>query len=334
LKLIMTGLDHQRSSLDVREKFAVTKEKAKRLLADFKDGGIAGCVIVCTCNRTELYASVPDGGDFSLSTTLCNALGLDFTAYQSYLTERTGERVMEHLCRVASGLDSQITGDDQIITQVREALELSRGQNCADRYIEKMFNLSIHAAKAIKTYVLSGALGTSSVPEKTVEQLKQRGALSGQNALIIGSGKIGRLVAGLLIRENARVTITLRSHKRHNDKKSVAIPPPAGAIGYDERYRAVENADIVISATASPHLTLLYSKMITLKKLPPIIVDLAVPRDVEPAIKNLPGVTLLTIDDISGEARLPPESVAMIAGIIGEHRARYRQWVEYKEKKG
>jgi glutamyl-tRNA reductase len=330
----MTGLDHQNSNLDIREKFALTKEKAKRLLADFKNSGIAGCVIICTCNRTELYASVSEECDFSPSEKLCGALGLDFTAYQPYLTERTGERVMEHLCRVASGLDSQITGDDQIITQVREALELSRGQNCADSFLETMFNRSIHAAKAIKTNVLSGSLGTSSVPEKTVEKLKSKGALSGKNALVIGSGKIGRLVAEMLIQENARVTITLRSHQHNTGKKGVAIPPRADTISYDERYRAVENADMVISATASPHLTLLYSKMIALKKLPNIIIDLAVPRDVESAIKNLPGVTLLTIDDISGEARLLAQGVSMVENIIAQHIEKYRRWVEYKEKKG
>ena len=328
----MTGLDYQRSSLDIREKFAVTKEKAKRILTDFKNNdNTAGYVIISTCNRTELYASVPDDSYFSPSQTLCNALGLDFTAYQPYLTERTETRVMEHLCRVASGIDSQITGDDQIITQVREALELSRGQNCTDSFLETMFNLSIHAAKVIKTNVLHGSPGTSSVPQKTVEKLKAMGELAGKNALVIGSGKIGRLVAELLIRENTRVTITLRSHNK--DKKGVSIPDKADTINYDERYKAVENADIVISATTSPHLTLLYNKMIALKKRPDIIADLAVPRDVEPSIKSLSDVTLLTIDDISGEARLSPPGVSMIENIIAEHIAKYRHWVEFREKK-
>jgi glutamyl-tRNA reductase len=328
----MTGLDYQSASLDIREKFALTAEKTKRTLSGFKESGVAGCVIVCTCNRTELYASVPEGGNFSPSQQLCAALGVDFAAYRPYLTERAGERAMEHLCRVASGLDSQITGDDQIITQVREALELSRGQCCTDSFLEKMFNLSIHAAKAIKTNALSGAPGASSVPGKTVETLRAINPLAGKSALVIGSGTIGRLVAELLIRENARVTITLRSHKRGT--KSVPIPPQAETVSYDERYRAAENADIVVSATASPHLTLLYREMSALKKLPGIVVDLAVPRDVEPAVKNLPGVTLLTIDDISGEARLPPESVSLIAGVIAEHIAKYRQWVEFKRKRG
>jgi len=332
VKLLMVGINHQRASLDIREKFAITREKSKRVLSDIKNkGNTSGCVIISTCNRTELYVSVPDDCDFSPLSTLCNVLGLDFATYQSYLIEKTGTQVMEHLCRVASGIDSQITGDDQIITQVREALELSREQKNTDSFIETMFNLSIHAAKEIKTNILLGSLGASSVPKKTVEKLKTLCPLAGKNALIIGSGKIGRLVAELLIQENMRVTITLRSH--HKDRKCVSqISAKANTINYDERYRAVENADMVISATTSPHLTLLYNEMSALKKRPDIIVDLAVPRDVESSIKSLPGVTLLTIDDISGEARLLPPDVAMIENIIGEHIAKYRQWDEFRSK--
>jgi len=329
LKLVMTGLSHQNASLDIREKFAITKEKTKKILTSFKDKGVvSGCVIIGTCNRTEVYASIPDDIDLLFSPQLCDALGLDFSVYQHYLIARTGTDVMEHLCRIASGLDSQVMGDDQIITQVREALELSRGQKCTDSAIEKLFNLSIHAAKIIKTNVLSGFPGENSVPQKTVEKLKELIALSGKTALVIGSGRIGRLVAEMLIRENARVTITMRSH----NKGVSPIPDKADAIHYDERYSAVEKADIVISATTSPHLTLLYKDMYALKKRPEIIVDLAVPRDVESSISGLPGVTLLTIDDISGEERLSAQSIAMINSVIAEYIAKYNQWVEYRSK--
>jgi len=330
LKLIMTGLDYKCSNLSVREKFAVTKEMSGKILAGFKDYGAEGCVIISTCNRMELYASIPDSCNLPLSKTLCAALGRDFSEYEPYLTEREGEHVMEHLCRVASGLDSQIMGDDQIITQVREALELSRNQNCTDSYMETMFNMSIHAAKAIKTKVLANSLGTSSVPGKTVEKIKTMCHLAGQNALVIGNGKIGRLVLELLLRENMNVTVTLRSHKRG----AVQIPKQADVISYDERYKAVEKADIVVSATASPHLTLSKNEMNKLKRVPKIIVDLAVPRDVEPSVKNLCGTTLLTIDDISGEGRhLPPESVSITENIIAEHIAKYNQWLLFKENK-
>jgi len=330
LKLMMTGLDYKCSNLSIREKFAVTKEMSGKILAGFKDEGAGGCVIISTCNRMELYASIPKGSNLPLSKTLCAALGRDFSEYESYFTEREGEQVMEHLCRVASGLDSQIMGDDQIITQVREALELSRNQNCTDSYIETMFNMSIHAAKAIKTKVLANSLGTSSVPGKTVEKIKTMCNPAGQNALVIGNGRIGRIVSELLLRENMNVTITLRSHK----KGAVQIPEQAEVINYDERYKALEKADITVSATASPHLTLFKNEMSKLKRVPKIIVDLAVPRDVEPSIKNLPGVTLLTIDDISGDGRhLLPESISITESIIAEHIAKYNQWLLFKKNK-
>jgi len=334
LKLIMTGIAHKSAELCIREKFAVNNEKAKCLLAEFNNSGACGCVIISTCNRTELYASIPEESDFSPSQKLCGALGLNFAEYKSFLTVRTGTSVMEHLCRVASGLDSQIIGDDQIIAQVREALELSREQKCTDSFLETAFNLSIHAAKEIKTNVLHGTPGASSVPGKTVEKLKTMCSLAGQNTLVIGSGKIGRLVAELLICENAHVTITLRSH--NTIKKGVSqIPEKANTISYDKRYSEVVKAGIVISATTSPHLTLTHNEINALKNRPKIIIDLAVPRDVEPSIKNLPGVILLTIDDISGEARLlPPESISMIESVIGEHITKYIRWVRFKENYG
>jgi glutamyl-tRNA reductase len=325
---MMTGLDHKRSALDVRERFAVTKAKAGKMLMDFKNRGIGGCVILSTCNRMELYTSISDDGDsaLSLSKALCDAIGMDFSEYGPHLTEREGDRVIEHLCRVASGLDSQIIGDDQIITQVREALELSRGRKCTDGCIETLFNLSIHAAKAIKNKIFINSLKTNSVPEKTVEKLKMmcRRPLSTQKALVIGSGRIGRQVCDLLIREGVNVTVTLRSHKRVD---SVRINDKADVIDYDERYRTLEETDIVISATASPHLTLLHSEISALAKIPEIIVDLAVPRDVEPSVGGINGVTLLTIDDISGDGlSLSPESVLAAESIIDEHIDRYDKW--------
>jgi glutamyl-tRNA reductase len=327
----MTGIDHKRSPLSIREKFAVTKEKAGKILADLKSGKAGGCVIISTCNRMELYASMPNGNALQLSKTLCDMLGRDFSEYKSHFTEREGEQVMEHLCRVAAGLDSQIMGDDQIITQVREALELSRGQSCTDNYMETMFRLAIQAAKAIKTNVALKSPGASSVPGKTVDKLKTLcPPLAGKNAVVIGSGWMGRLVAKLLINEKANVTITLRENK----KGVTQIPEGANTISYNERYKAIEQADMAISATTSPHFTLCHKELSRLTRLPSIIVDLAVPRDVEPSAKKIPELTLLTIDDISSESLvLPTKSVLMIDGIIKEHLKKYEHWLEHRPAK-
>lgn len=329
MKLIMTGLDHKRAELDIRGKFAVTKERTQRILASFKDSGIVeGCVIISTCNRTELYASMPDNAVFDPAKSLCNAFDRNFSEFEHYFTERVDERAIEHLCRVASGLDSQIIGDDQIITQVREALELSRGQGCTDSYMETMFKLAVKAAKAIKTNIILKSLGIGSVPGKAVKKLKTICQLAGKNAVVIGNGQMGRLVSEMLIHENADVTVTLREYK----KGVIQVPNRAYTIGYSERYKAVEQADIVISATTSPHFTLCHNELRGLARLPGIIVDLAVPRDVEPSVQKIPGVILLTIDDISEDIRvLQPESISGIDRIIKEHIEKYYRWLAFKE---
>jgi glutamyl-tRNA reductase len=327
----MAGLDHKGASLGVREQFALTKEKTRQVLASIKKGGlVGGCVIVSTCNRTELYASVLNCNVFEPAKALCDVLGKKFSDFKYYFTERIDECAMEHLCRVASGLDSQIMGDAQIITQVREALELSRAQNCTDSYVETMFRLAIQAAKAIKTKVAFKSQGADSVPGKAVDKLKMLcQSLAGKNAVVIGNGWMGRLVAELLIGENANVTVTLRENK----KGFMQIPNGANTISYNERYKAIEQADMAISATTSPHFTLCHKELSRLIRLPGIIVDLAVPRDVEPSVKEIPGLVLLAIDDISGESRaLPAESILMIDNIIGEHIKKYYHWFEFKRE--
>jgi glutamyl-tRNA reductase len=153
-------------------------------------------------------------------------------------------------------------------------------------------------------------------------------AIVGQNAVVIGNGWMGRLVSQLLISENVNVTVTLREFK----KGVIQVPDRADTVPYSERYKAIEKADIVISATTSPHFTLYHKDLIALAHLPGIIIDLAVPRDVEPSVREIPNVTLLTIDDISEESRaLPPESILQIDTIISEHIDKFYHWLEYKK---
>jgi len=325
----MTGLDHKRADLSIREVFALSKEGAGQVLSSIKQSeGVGGCVIISTCNRTEFYASVADSNAFEPTETLCRALQRSSLEFKPYFTERAEEQAIAHLCRVAAGLDSQIIGDDQIITQAREALEISRGYGCTDSYLETMFKTAIHAAKAIKTQVTLKTIGIDSVPEKTVEVLEQLCPLAGQSAVVIGNGQMGRHVCELLICAGVQATVTIREYK----KKVVVVPHHAATIPYSERYEAIEEADIVVSATTSPHFTVYHEELSKLSRYPSIIVDLAVPRDVEPCIADIPGIRLLTIDDISGESRvLPPESLLRIEEIIAEEIENYNRWFDYKK---
>ena len=332
MDLVMTGLDHNRADIATRELFALTKEKTgEALLSLIGCGSVGGSVIISTCNRTELYASVPDAGRFSASEALCGVYDRDYYDFGRFFIEKVNEQAIDHLCRVASGIDSQIIGDDQIITQAREALELSRAINCTDSYLETMFKFAIKAAKAIKTSVILRTLGLDSVPGKTIEKLAALCSLAGRSAVVIGNGQIGRMVSELLIRANMDVIVTLREYK----KGVVIVPDGAGTISYGERYRAIEQADIVVSATSSPHFTVTRDCFIKLQNYPEIIVDLAVPRDIEPSIKDVIGVNLITIDDITSESRkIPPDSAARIDNIVNDHIDKYNRWKKYKENIG
>ena len=327
--LIMTGLDHNQAQLAIREQFALTKENMAQTLAAIKAYDfVRGCVILSTCNRTELYVSVPESVPFAPAKVLCQALEKDYSAYEPYFTEKSGDKVIDHLCRMASGLDSQILGDDQIITQTREALESAREQACTDSYIETAFNVAISAAKIIKTRVILKTVGADSVPGKAIEKLKADYPLQGRRALVIGNGKMGRLVAELLLREGMGVTVTLRQYK----KGVIEVPEGADTVNYSDRYPVVGQSDVVVSATSSPHFTLYREEIDKLTRLPMVFMDLAVPRDVEPSVGDLPGTTLLTIDELSGEGRaVPEENRRMIEEIIGEHLEKYNRWLSYKD---
>lgn len=326
----MTGLDHTSANLEIREKFAITKEKTQRILASLVNKGIAGgCVAITTCNRTELYLTVAEYGFIDPAKLLCDELGGGYGEYGHLFTQRAGDYALEHLCRMASGLDSQVMGDDQVITQVREALELSRQAGCTDSYIETMFNTAIQAAKAIKTNVVLRTLGIDSVPGKTIEKLSEATSLGGINAVVIGNGQMGRLMAELLVQENANVSVTVRQYKRGE----VQVPDMACAISYADRYRSIQEADLVISATTSPHYTLSYDEIARLGSRARIFVDLAVPRDIDPQVAQIPGATLYTIDDISGgQIELPRESILTIESIVSDHISKYWRWLMYKDR--
>ena len=330
MELVMAGLDHNRADIETREVFALTKELTTKTLSAMKASSIiGGCVIISTCNRTELYASTINTEHINTPEMLCNILNKDYRMYKDFFIETTNEATIERLCRVASGIDSQIMGDDQIITQVREAVDFSRSIGCTDGYVETLFKFAIQAAKDIKTQVLLRTLGLDSVPQKTVEKLVSLGQMSGRKAVVIGNGFIGRLVAEHLIGENIKVVVTLREYKY----SPIKIPEKAETISYSDRYSAIEDADIVVSATSSPHYTLKYDEFCTLKRYPTHIIDLAVPRDIDPQIGNLPNTTLFTIDDITSENRIIPLDISTkIDNIVRTHINKYNNWLSYKKK--
>ena len=326
----MIGLDYKISELPVREKFAITKASMERVLSAYTElKEVSGCTIISTCNRTEVYVSLESDCELQIPEILCGALGLDSEKYARYFVKRNDAEAIRHLCKVSAGMDSQILGDDQIITQVRESSELSRELGSNDSYLETLFNLAIKSAKIIKTQIVLRDPSRSSAPYKAVEKIKSVHSLVDQNVVVIGNGQMGRLVSDILIAEGANVTVTIREYK----KGVIQVPKGANTIKYTCRYEAIAKASIVVSATTSPHHTLHYPELSQLDSVPKIIVDLAVPRDIDPDIQNITDVTILTIDDLAEEETFVDEAkVAQAENIIEEQIEKYYRWCGFKQK--
>ena len=175
MNISMIGIDHNMAPVDIRALFAFTKKNAGEAMEQLKEKeGIAGCVILSTCNRMELWVSGEEGVEDSLYQSLCRMRGVEGRDYEPYFIKREGREAVEHLFYLTSGLKSQILGEDQILTQVKDALNLAREHFATDNVLEVLFRMAVTAGKKIKTEV-PFAHGNPSVIHQALNLLKEQG---------------------------------------------------------------------------------------------------------------------------------------------------------------
>ncbi len=331
MSISMIGIDYSRASVDIRAQFSFTKKNAVTALEHLKqETGILGGVLLSTCNRMELWASTQEDWQGSLYDFLCREKGREPEKFQDYFVQRTGTEAVEHLFYLTSGLKSQILAEDQIITQVKDALALSREAYCTDNVLEVLFRKAVTGAKRVKTEV-TFSRGNSSVIHQAIEKLKEQGyELLGKTCMVIGNGEMGKVTAMALREAGAKVTVTVRQYR----SGMVTIPPGCHRINYGERVDFLPKCDLAVSATASPNFTLtreLLEQAGLAKEL--ILIDLAVPRDMEPAIGELPGITLYDIDSFKITADSPAlrESMEKAGGILAEEIADFYSWYQGRD---
>jgi len=231
---------------------------------------------------------------------------------------------------VASGLRSQIRGEDQILAQVKSAIDTAREVHTGDAVLETLFRCGISAAKKAKTQAPLSPV-ESSVARRALEVLEDRcGVLKDKRVLVIGNGEMGRLAASMLVEKGCRVTMTLRSYKRG----AAVIPDGCDTVPYDRRYSHIPSCEILISATASPHFTIRADELCGCGKIPRYLVDLAVPRDIDPLAADLPGVTCWNVDELGGNTpgREAAEKLKIIRSILDAYKARFYQWERYRSR--
>ena len=327
LDIRMAGIDYQLAGVAIREIFSFTKASLAEALEQIKkEYPDLGCVILSTCNRTEIWLH---GGDISPFGLLCRLKGVEEDAYRSFFQHRQGKEAVHYLMELACGLRSQIFGEDQILTQVKQAIGFSRAYQSADTVLEVLFRDAVTAAKRVKTDLRLTAVNRS-MAVGTLELLEEKlGTLENKKCMVIGNGEMGRLAAAELRSRGCQVLMTLRQYKG----RDAIIPAGCRAIPYEERMAYLPQMDIVLSATSSPHYTIKKEAVEELLLPNPVtIVDLAVPRDVDPGLKDYHPLSVYDVDDLGGALR--EEDVVQTQKareLLAEYEGEFSHWYDFRE---
>lgn len=320
----MAGVDYKSAPIELRERIAFNADEVRQITGTIiKTENVSGCVIVSTCNRTEIYISSDEKVD--AAAILFKGCGVDYSGFENSVFRFYDYAAVLYCCEVACGLHSAILGEEQIVTQIGDAIELSRAVGAADSVLNTMFRCAVTAGKKALTDFSIRAVPLSA-PQIAVSRADAfYGGLGGKRALIIGNGKMGLLAADALIKKGCGVCITLRRYK-HGDN---IVPEGAQTIDYSRRMEAFEKSDFIISATRSPHYTVFESDVRKCTKMPDCIFDLAVPRDIEPGTEKY--IKCYNIDDLCSDACADKKALDGIRRIARECSDDFMHWAEYKE---
>ena len=331
MSIFMLGIDHNMAPVDIRALFAFTrKNTGEALLKLKKEPGICGCIILSTCNRLELWVSTEEDEKPELYQWLCRLKGIEGEEYRKYFISRENEEAVEHLFYLTSGLKSQILGEDQILTQVKDALSFAREEFTTDSVLEVLFRMAVTAGKKIKTEV-PFSHGNPSVIHQAIRFLEEGGYhVRNKVCMVIGNGEMGKMAAQTLREAGADVTVTIRQYR----SGVVNIPVGCSRINYGERMDYLPECDLVVSATASPNYTLTEELFEDVRvERPMILIDLAVPRDIDPEIRKKENITLYDMDSFrtSETPKELADNLEAAGKIVKEQMEEFSQWLDGRD---
>lgn len=301
MPLFTIGISHHTAPIEIREKVAIARseysDRARELCAL---PGMEEVVILGTCNRTEIYCLSTAEGKKSLVDWIHRINGLSAGELDQHLYDHEGEAAARHLIRVASGLDSLVIGETQILGQLKEAWQQAHDSGSLGKVLDRLFQHTFNAAKAIRTR--SGISDhTVSVAYTAVVLARQIfGDLQSKTVVLVGAGEMVQL-CGRYLRDHgiANLLIVNRSRKKAEE---LATEMGATALTLEQLGEALPRADILISSTASPEPVIWKADVKAALRIrrhrPMFLVDIAVPRDIDPQISKLKDVYLYTIDDL------------------------------------
>ena len=305
--IVVAGLSHHTAPVTLRERFAIAEARVPATLQLLRDSGLAEeAVILSTCNRVEVYASI------SMEATIA------FPALQEFLVRCADYRdpindeiyllkepqSIEHLFKVASGLDSMVLGETEILGQLKKAYEFSRQNNHTGARLNKAFQKAFNVAKHIRseTNIQRGSVSVGSVAVELAEKIFS--SLQDRHVMVLGAGETSEKTARALLSRGAKSIIV--SNRSFDRAQSLAAELGGQAIHFENWGDAFARIDIVISSTSAPHYIVDRARLAPLMRLrgnePLLLIDIAVPRDIEPEVNFLENVYLYNIDDLQAIA--------------------------------
>lgn len=313
------SVSYKSANLQLRQKLSFnTKTKSKITSEMCSSGKVTECVLLCTCNRTEVYFCGEKGSDEYVVNTIANYAGVPADLLTKHLLFYYDDNATKHLFKVACGIDSMVVGEDEILGQTRNAYMTAKEENTTAYELNMIFQSAFACAKRIKT---DTALSRTSVSVATLAS--NEAVKFGRNILVIGSsGNVGTTVLkNLISHKDVTVKATLR---HHNSRFSVIENLGIDVVDYKDRYKYINEADCIISATSSPHYTITYydlKKYINDEKQR-LFIDLAVPADIDSFVTKIKDTKLINIDYFEQLARenniIKLDSVSKAKEIIDE----------------
>lgn len=338
MQIYCLGINHASAPLSLLEQLTLGEEGTRSALARLSHGlrpsPFAELVLVSTCNRIELYAASAQEVLPELEAFLSEVSGVPGAGFRPAMYQLAGLKVARHLYEVAAGLDSLVIGEPQILGQVTRALELAREQNMAGPVLNQLFQSAIHAGKRVRTETEIGRnpVSVSSLAASLAAHSIQ--SLSEAQAVVLGAGDMAELAVGALRKRGVvRITVVNRTLEH---ARSLADRWQAQAATYEHLDGVLAGADIVISSTSAPHfmvsVPMVDHAMQSRPQRPLVLIDIAVPRDIDPEVSGIANVRLYDMESLNDQvehSRLRRlAEVPRVQSILDEELGTFAQYLE------
>ena len=307
MPIVVTGLSHHSSPVEMRERFSFSNTQVADALSQVCQRGIADeAVILSTCNRVEIYAATRESNPVlgqALEQFLCDFHGIAPAPAHALYTHLEPQSV-DHLFRVSCGIDSMVLGETEILGQLKQAYRLAHAEKATAAQLNKTFQKAFNVAKLVRseTQIQRGSISVSSVAVELAESIFD--SLKSQQVLVIGAGDTSEKAARALRSRGAQSILV--SNRSHDKAAALAAELGGRAIGFDTWLEEFQRVDIIISSTTAPHYMLTRDKLESLLRQrghrPLLLVDIAVPRDIDPDCNQLENVYVYNIDDLQSIA--------------------------------